>query len=95
MFTTLAEVSIEELSKFISVFATRGAAMRAKHVSRGAQVLGSAEDASTVYVLIDWESREAFDRFRSDPEVPPTMKSGGATKPPKFTVVNRVASFPA
>ena len=95
MFTTLAQVSIEDLAKFVSVFATRGAAKRAEHGSHGAQILGSAEDPSQVYVLIDWASREDFESFRSDPEVPPTMKSGGALQPPKFTIVNRVANFPA
>lgn len=94
MFTTLAEVSIEDLGKFISIFATRGAEMRRKHRSRGAQVLRAAENASQVYVLIDWESREDYERFRADPDVPATMKSGGLLKPPVFTPVARVASLP-
>ncbi|WP_162915170.1 antibiotic biosynthesis monooxygenase family protein [Desertibaculum subflavum] len=95
MYTTLAEVSIGDLATFISVFATRGAGMRRKHGSHGAEVLGAAEDPNRVYVLIDWESREHFERFRADPDVPPTMKSGGATAPPRFTPLTRVGSFPA
>lgn len=95
MYTTLAEVSIEDLQKFISVFATRGAEMRSKHGSRKAEVLHCVEDASRVYVLIDWGSKEDFDRFRSDPDVPATMKSGGMTAPPRFIPIRRVAELPA
>lgn len=95
MYTTLAEVSIGDLATFVSVFATRGGALRAKHRSRGAEVLSAADDPNRVYVLIDWESREDFERFRNDPDVPPTMKSGGATAPPRFTSLARVGSFPA
>ena len=46
-------------------------------------------------VLIDWESRAAFEAFRADPAVRETMKSGGALTPPVFTVLERLGSFPA
>jgi len=94
MFTTLAEVSIQELPQFLAVFATKGAVMRRKHGSRGAEAFGVGDDPARAYVLIDWESKEAFERFRADPDVPGTMKSGGMTAPPKFTPLVRVAAFP-
>jgi heme-degrading monooxygenase HmoA len=93
MYTTLAEVRIEDLGRFISVFATAGAKMRARHGSRGASVYATAEPGR-VFVLIDWPSEAAFVAFRADPEVPGTMASGGALAPPIFTVVERVATLP-
>lgn len=95
MFTTLAEVGISDLATFLSIFGTRGADMRRKHGSRYAGVWRVADDESRVYVLIEWDSQEHFERFRADPAVPPTMKSGGITAPPRFTPMARVAEFPA
>lgn len=95
MFTTLAEVELGDLATFISVFATAGAAMRGKHGSRHAEVWTSREDPAQAYVLIDWESEQHYDRFRSDPDVPATMKSGGIKSPPRFIPLARIAQFPA
>lgn len=94
MYTTLAEVRIEDLGRFISIFATAGAKMRARHGSLGASVLATAEPGR-VFVLIDWPSEAAFVAFRAGPEVPGTMASGGALAPPIFTAVERVATLPA
>lgn len=94
MYTTLAEVPIEDLPRFLSVFATRGAEMRRKHGSRGAQVFCASDGPLRAFLLIEWESKETFERFRADPEVPPTMKSGGIKAPPKFTALDRLASLP-
>lgn len=91
MFTTLAEVRIEDLAKFVSIFATAGAKLRARHGSLGASILATAEPGR-VFVLIDWPSEAAF---RADPEVPATMASGGTLAPPVFTAVQRVATLPA
>jgi len=91
----LAQVRIEELEKFVAAFSTRGAAMRGKHGSRGAQVFRVADDAETVYVLFDWKSREAFERFLIDPEVPATMRSSGTVGRPEFTILEEFATFPA
>lgn len=95
MFTTLAEVELGELATFISVFATAGARMRSKHGSRRAEVWTSRANPEHAYVLIDWESEDHYNRFRADPDVPPTMKSGGIKAPPRFTPLERVARFPA
>lgn len=94
MFTTLAEVGITDLKQFVAVFATLGAEKRRAHGSRFAGIWKAADD-DRVFVLIDWDSRESFERFRADPEVPPTMISGGITAPPRFTALARVAEFPA
>lgn len=94
MYTTLAEVRIEDLGRFISIFATAGAKMRARHGSLGASVLATTE-LGRVFVLIDWPSEAAFVAFRADPEVPGTMASGGALAPPVFTALERVATLPS
>ncbi len=94
MYTTLAEVRIKDLGRFISIFATAGAKMRARHGSLGASLLATAEPGR-VFVLIDWPSEAAFVAFRADPEVPGTMASGGALAPPNFTAVERVATLPS
>lgn len=95
MYTTLAEVGVADLPTFIATFATRGAQMRGKHGSRSAAIWQAADDRARIYILIDWESREHFERFVDDPEVPPTMRSGSITAPPRFTPIVRVAEFPA
>ncbi len=95
MYTTLAEVTHSDLATFLSVFATRGAALRKRHGSTGAEVLVGAEDPDSCVLVIDWESRARFEAFLADPEVPATMRSGGITAPPKFTPLARVASLPA
>ncbi len=94
MFTTLAEVRIEDLAKFVSIFATAGAKLRARHGSLGASILATAEPGR-IFVLIDWPSEAAFAAFRADPDVPATMASGGTLAPPAFTAVQRVAMLPA
>ncbi|MFZ2100496.1 MAG: antibiotic biosynthesis monooxygenase [Oricola sp.] len=95
MYTTLSEVRFEDLARFISIFSTAGAKLRAAHGSRSAEVFGFSEEADRAMILIDWESRDAFDAFLADPNVPTTMASGGLKTRPTFTPVERVAAFPA
>lgn len=95
MYTTLAEVSVEDLERFVAIFATRGADLRRKHGSRRAEILSAVEDGDRAFVLIDWPNRASFDAFRADPEVPGTMRLGSLKAPPKFMPVERIATFPA
>jgi heme-degrading monooxygenase HmoA len=90
----LGEVSIRDLSTFISVFATAGAKARARHGCVGAEVFSVIEAEQKVIVLLAWESREAFEGFVGDAAVNETMKSGGMQGPPTFTLLTKVASFP-
>lgn len=55
MYTTLAEVEIEDLARFLSIFATDGRAKREEYGSRGAEVLSTADGSDRVIVLIDWQ----------------------------------------
>jgi heme-degrading monooxygenase HmoA len=94
MIQILGRVRIQDLPAFISVFSTRGARARAEHGSRSATLFKVCEAADEVVVLFDWESREAFQAFLSDPNVKETMKASGAMAPPEFTCLEKVASFP-
>jgi quinol monooxygenase YgiN len=94
MIQILAKVAIEDLPRFLGVFATRGARLRAKHGSHGSSVFSVDGDPALVYVLFDWESREAFEAFRADPEVKASMAASGTMGPPEFTFLAEIASFP-
>jgi quinol monooxygenase YgiN len=95
MIQILGRVSIEDLPKFISVFATRGAEMRKKHGCLMSQVFKMKNETNRVVLLFDWESKEAFEGFLNDPMVKETMKSGGTLAPPEFTFLEKVAEFPS
>ena len=95
MYTTLAEVGIEDLGQFLSVFATEGRRKREAHGSLGAEVLTTTDKADRVLVLIDWRDEAAYAGFLADPSVPPTMARGGAKGRPTFTPVVRSGRFAA
>ena len=73
MYTTIAEVEIEDLARFLSIFATDGRSKREAHGSLGAEVLFASDGSDRVIVLIDWRDEAACDAFRSDAAVPATM----------------------
>lgn len=95
MFTTLAEVEIEDLGQFLSIFATDGRKKREAHGSLGAEVLSTVEGLDRVMVLIDWRDADAYNGFLADPSVPPTMARGGAKGRPRFTPITRAGRFVA
>jgi quinol monooxygenase YgiN len=95
MFTTLAKVRIADAQRFLEVFSTLGQAKRRAHGSLGAQAFMVPDVPGTAVVLIDWTDRASFDAFRTDPAVPPTMRSGGALEPPQFTVLERRGRYEA
>lgn len=94
MVHVLAQVAMEDVAKFVSVFATKGAEMRRLHGSLGSQVFRVADDPGRLVILFAWENREAFEDFVSDPEVKPVMKSSGTTALPHFTILEEFAEFP-
>jgi len=94
MIHVLAQANYEELQKFISIFATRGAAMRRKHGCLKAQLFRVPDQENRAVILFEWESREAFEGFLSDPDVPPTMRSSGTIGRPEFTILEEIAQFP-
>jgi heme-degrading monooxygenase HmoA len=95
MIQILARVKIEDLAKFVSVFATRGAALRREFGSRAARLYKVSEQADQVVVLFDWESRADFERFFADQTVKDTMKSGGAMTVRLMGVEGRPSAAPS
>lgn len=95
LFTIWAEVAIEDFAQFLSVFSSAGLAARQRHGSLGAQAFRVEGDPHTARVLIDWADRASFERFVADPQVKATMRSGGATRPPVFTLLGRAGRYPA
>jgi quinol monooxygenase YgiN len=95
MVHVMATVQVESLERFLGVFATRGAKMRAKHGSYGATVFRSAEDATRLTLFLEFEERDDFDAFLDDPAVRETMKASGTLATPEFTFLELVAEFPS
>ncbi len=91
----LGNVRIEQLERFIGVFATAGAEARGRHGNRGTQLFKVAAEDDRVMVLFEWESEEAFETFRNDPSVKETMKSSGTVGPPEFTTLKKIGEFPS
>jgi hypothetical protein len=89
----LGRVTIGEFEQFWSVFTTAGAEKRREHGSRGARVFRSADDPNEVWLLFDWDRAE-FEGFLADPEVLPTMRSGGAQGPPEVRYVEPAGELP-
>jgi heme-degrading monooxygenase HmoA len=91
----LGNVRIEQLERFVGVFATAGAEARGRHGNRGTQLFRVAGEEGRVVVLFEWESEEAFEAFRNDPSVKETMRSSGTVGPPEFTFLEKVGEFPS
>ena len=72
----LATTTIEDLDRFTDVFSTKGAEKRQQHGSKGAVVFRDPNQDDRVWVIFDWDA-EGFQRFASDPEVPPIMQEAG------------------
>ncbi len=95
MIQILAKVKIEDLQKFLGMFATRGARLRARHGCHGSRVLTVDGDPSQVYILFDWTSQADFEAFRADPDVKASMAASGTLAPPEFIFLADAARFPS
>ena len=72
----LATTTVEDFDRFTSVFSTKGAEKRKQHGSKGAHVFRDPNQEDRVWVIFDWDL-DGWQRFASDPEVPPIMKEAG------------------
>jgi hypothetical protein len=72
----LATTTVEDYDRFLDVFSTKGAEKRKEHGSKGAQVFRDPNEIDRVWVLFDWDAA-GWQRFVSDPEVPPIMQEAG------------------
>ena len=72
----LATTQVEDLDRFLDVFSTDGADKRREHGSKGALVFRDPSEDDRVWVVFDWDA-EGWQRFVSDPEVPPILQRAG------------------
>jgi hypothetical protein len=72
----LATTTVEDFDRFSEIFSTKGADKRREHGSKGAIVFRDPNQDDRVWVIFDWDA-EGFQRFASDPEVPPIMQAAG------------------
>jgi hypothetical protein len=72
----LATTTVEDFDRFSQIFSTKGADKRREHGSKGAIVFRDPNQDDRVWVIFDWDA-EGFQRFASDPEVPPIMQAAG------------------
>ncbi len=89
----LGEVTVTSLERFLAVFASEGHDKRWEHGCVGAEVFTPVAGDGTVLVLMEFPDAASFESFRDDPTAPPIMRKGGAQGPPRFTVLERAASF--
>jgi hypothetical protein len=69
----LATTTVEDFDRFTSVFSTKGAEKRRQHGSKGSLVFRDPNQSDRVWVVFDWDP-DGWQRFASDPEVPPIMQ---------------------
>jgi hypothetical protein len=72
----LATTTVEEFDRFADIFSTKGADKRREHGSKGAIVFRDPNEEDRVWVIFDWDA-EGFQRFATDPEVPPILQEAG------------------
>lgn len=72
----LATTTFEDFDRFTEIFSTKGAEKRRQHGSKGAVVFRDPNEEDRVWVIFDWDA-EGWQRFASDPEVPPIMQEAG------------------
>ena len=72
----LATTQIEDFDRFTKIFSTKGAEKRRQHGSKGAVVFRDPNEENRVWAIFDWDAA-GWQRFASDPEVPPIMQEAG------------------
>ena len=72
----LATTTVEDYDRFANIFSTKGAEKRRQHGSKGATVFRDPNQDDRVWVIFDWDA-DGWQRFASDPEVPPIMQEAG------------------
>lgn len=78
----LATTTVENVDRFLEVFATKGADKRAHHGCKGSTVFRDPAEPNHVWVLFDWDE-QGWASFVSDPEVLPILKEAGHVGQPR------------
>jgi hypothetical protein len=88
----LATTRVEDFDRFMQVFSGPGAEKRKQHGSKGATIFRDPAEQDRVWVIFDWDEA-GWQRFVSDPEVPPIMKEAGhKSKPQAATLAGRCSA---
>ena len=72
----LATTTVEDFDRFTTVFSTKGAEKRKQHGSKGSIVFRDPNQSDRVWAIFDWDL-DGWQRYGSDPEVPPIMREAG------------------
>ena len=72
----LATTTVEDYDRFVEIYATKGADKRRQHGSKGSTVFRDPNEPDRLWAIFDWDL-EGWQRFASDPEVPPIMQEAG------------------
>jgi hypothetical protein len=88
----LATTTVENVDRFLEVFAGKGADKRALHGSKGSTVFRDPREENRVWVLFDWDE-QGWTSFVTDPEVPPILKDAGHLSKPE--PAPRIGAFEA
>ena len=78
----LATTKVEDVDRFLEVFASKGAVKRAEHGSKGSTVFRDPSEEDRVWALFDWDE-QGWLSFVSDPDVPPILKEAGHVGKPQ------------
>ena len=83
----LATTTVEDYDRFVQVYATKGAAKRKQHGSKGSRVYRDPNQSDRVWAIFDWDE-EGWQSFASDPEVPGVMQEAGHKSRPQVLVLD-------
>jgi quinol monooxygenase YgiN len=78
----LATTRVEDLDRFKDVFMTAGSEKRREHGCKGVLLFRDPHQDDRVWAIFDWDE-QGWQRFVSDPEVPPIMKEAGHKEKPQ------------
>lgn len=78
----LATTTVEDVERFLRVFSGPGAVKRKQHGCKGSTVFRDPNQPDRLWVIFDWDSA-GWQRFVSDPEVPPILKEAGHKSKPQ------------
>ena len=78
----LATTTVEDYDRFVDIFSTKGAEKRKQHGSKGSRVYRDPSQEDRVWAIFDWDA-DGWQRFASDPEVPPIMQEAGHKSRPQ------------
>jgi hypothetical protein len=94
MIHILAQVHIQDYDQFITVFTTKGKAMRQQHGCQQAQIF-STVNPQQLTILFALTSQVDFESFLTDPLTKETMKASGTLGPPTFIFLDKICELPA